>query len=96
MSAEGLIPITKTKIPTIVGFDVRSNTYTIGDAARLSSLMGRGQNTVFNFKPAFGRGDAEFSKDKDYWFNYPLEDRTALGRTPIGNSLPLRRRPSSF
>jgi len=79
MSEEELIPVTKQKIPTIVGFDVRSNTYTIGDVARLSTLRDKGQNIVFNFKPAFGGGDKEFSKDKDYWFNYPLEDRTGPG-----------------
>jgi len=76
MSEEELISLTKIQVPTIVGFDVQSNTYTIGETARLSSLSGSGKTAVLNFKPAFGGGDKEFSKDKNYWFHYPLRDRT--------------------
>lgn len=79
MSAEELIPLTKERIPTIVGFDVLSNTYEIGEKARLTSLRGKGKTAVFNFKPAFGSGDKEFSEDKPYWFHYPLEERTGPG-----------------
>ena len=54
MAEDGILPITRQQIPTIVGFDVRSNTYIIGDPARLSSLSGSGKTAVLNFKPAFG------------------------------------------
>ncbi|MBI5196567.1 MAG: hypothetical protein HZA10_09610 [Nitrospirae bacterium] len=53
--------------------DVQSNYYTIGEKARLNGLDGKGQTVVFNFKPAFGAGGKEFSKDKNYWFHYLLE-----------------------
>ncbi len=79
MFDQEIIPLTKHQIPTIVGFDVPSNTYTIGEPARLSSLSGRGKTAVLNFKPAFGGGDKEFAKDKSYWFHYPLQDRTGPG-----------------
>jgi hypothetical protein len=69
MAEDEIIPLTKEQIPTIVGFDLQSNTYTIGEAARLSSLQGSGKTAVLNFKPAFGAGDKEFGKDKDYWFH---------------------------
>ncbi len=76
MPTEEIIPLTKRRIPTILGFDVRSSTYTIGDEARLTGLHGKGQTAVFNFKPAFGAGDKEFSKDKEYWFQYQLKENT--------------------
>src|SRR6185295_3536208 len=43
MSTDEILPVTKQRIPAILGFDVRSNAYTIGDVARLSSLSGKGQ-----------------------------------------------------
>jgi hypothetical protein len=69
MSADEIIPLTKRRVPTVVGFDTRSRSYTIGDEARLTGLNGK--TTVFNFKPAFGAGDKEFSKDKKYWYWVP-------------------------
>src|SRR5689334_3716159 len=66
-----LIPLTKRKIPTVVGFDLQSSAYTIGDEARLTGLSGK--TTVFNFKPAFGAGDKEFSGNKKYWYWVPSD-----------------------
>ena len=34
-----------------------------------------GRTTVFNFKPAFGAGDKEFSSDKKYWVSEPSEGK---------------------
>jgi hypothetical protein len=73
LNADELIQLTKRKIPTIVGYDVQAGVYTIGDEARLTGLNGR--TTVFNFKPAFGSGDKEFSGDKKYWYAVPSESR---------------------
>lgn len=72
MSIEELIPLTKQRIPTIVGYNLSTNTYTIGDEARLTGLNGK--TTVFNFKPAFGGGDSAFSSKNPYWFHYPLDE----------------------
>ena len=69
MSRGDIVPLTKTKIPTIVGFDPESQAYTIGDAARRIGLDGK--TTVFNFKPAFGQPDKEFSATKKYWYWVP-------------------------
>jgi len=63
MSTEEIIPLTTEKIPTIVGYDVTSSRYTIGEEARQTCLRGKGQTAVFNFKPAFGSGGKEFSQD---------------------------------
>src|SRR5215510_6262263 len=72
MAPEEIIPLTKEKIPTIVGYDVPSSRYTIGEEARQPCLRGKGQTAVFNFKPAFGSGDKEFAQDNNgYWFYYP-------------------------
>src|SRR6266850_6456931 len=76
MLTEELIPLTKQRIPTIVGYDALSNTYTIGEEARRTGLNGK--TNVFNFKPAFGAGDKEFSSDKKYWVVMPSEK----GKTP--------------
>jgi molecular chaperone DnaK (HSP70) len=70
MVPEELIPLTRQRIPTIVGYDALSNTYTIGEEARQAGLNGK--TTVFNFKPAFGAGDKEFSAKK-YWISVPPE-----------------------
>lgn len=72
MPNDELIALTKERIPTIVGYDTRRNVYTIGEEPRLTALSGRGQTTVFNFKPTFGARDKEFN-DKRFWFSYPLE-----------------------
>jgi hypothetical protein len=61
MLTEEIIPLLKQRIPTIVGYDVTSSHYTIGEEARQTGLQGKGQTAVFNFKPAFGKGDKEFS-----------------------------------
>jgi Fic family protein/molecular chaperone DnaK (HSP70) len=76
MVTEELIPLTKQRIPTIVGYDAPSNTYTIGEAARQAGLNSK--TNVFNFKPAFGAGDKEFSSNKPYWVLVPSE----RGRSP--------------
>jgi Hsp70 protein len=77
MVPEELIPLTKQRIPTIVGYDTVSGTYTIGEEARLAGLNGK--TTVFNFKPKFGTGDREFSSEKKYWVVVPSEK----GRSPF-------------
>lgn len=69
MGREEVVPLIKEKIPTIVGFDREENTNTIGEAARRIGLDGK--TTVFNFKPAFGQGDKEFSAAKKYWYWVP-------------------------
>jgi len=43
MSPEEIIPLTKEKIPTIVGYDVPSSRYTIGEEARQTCLQGKGR-----------------------------------------------------
>ncbi len=45
----------------------------LGEEARETGLIGR--TTVFNFKPAFGAGDKEFSVDKKYWVSEPSEEK---------------------
>jgi hypothetical protein len=69
MSRESIVSLTKQKIPTIVGFDRETQSNTIGDAARRIGLDGK--TTVFNFKPAFGQGDKDFSGTKKYWYWIP-------------------------
>jgi hypothetical protein len=69
MSTEEIVPLVKRRIPTIVGFDPKSQSNTIGDEARLTGLNGK--TTVFNFKPVFGLGDKEFSASKKYWYWLP-------------------------
>lgn len=69
MSREDIVPLIKQKIPTIVGFDREAQLNTIGDAARRIGLDGK--TTVFNFKPAFGQGDKDFSGTKKYWYWIP-------------------------
>lgn len=69
MSADEIVPLVKKTIPTIVGFDPASQAHTIGDEARRIGLNGK--TTVFNFKPAFGLGDKEFSTNKKYWYWLP-------------------------
>jgi hypothetical protein len=69
MSADEIVPLVKKTIPTIVGFDPASQSHTIGDEARRIGLNGK--TTVFNFKPAFGLGDKEFSTNKKYWYWLP-------------------------
>ena len=71
MLTEELIPLTKQRIPTIVSYDALSNTYPIG--RRLDGLGLNGKTNIFNFKPAFGAGDKEFSSDKKYWVLVPSE-----------------------
>jgi len=83
MAEDEIIPLTKEQIPTIVGFDLQSNAYTIGEVARLSSLQGSGKTAVLNFKPAFGAGDKEFGKDKNYWFHYPIQGSTRPGEAYV-------------
>jgi molecular chaperone DnaK (HSP70)/fido (protein-threonine AMPylation protein) len=78
MSTEEIVPLVKQQIPTIVGFDVVSASYKIGEEVKQSSLMGRGQSSVYNFKPIFGKGDKEFEK-KEYWLYYPLEEKSGPG-----------------
>jgi Fic family protein len=69
MSTDEIVPLVKKTIPTIVGFDPVSQSHTIGDEARRMGLNGK--TTVFNFKPAFGLGDKEFSGNKKYWYWVP-------------------------
>lgn len=66
---EAIVPLVKDKIPTIVGFNPQSQAISIGKDARRMGLNGK--TTVFNFKPAFGLGDKEFSRDKKYWYWVP-------------------------
>lgn len=83
MVTEELIPLTKQRIPTIVGYDAPSNTYTIGEEARLTGL--KGKTTVFNFKPVFGDGDKEFSSErKKYWISVPKEGRSPFESLSAG------------
>jgi molecular chaperone DnaK (HSP70) len=70
MVTEELIPLTKQRIPPIVGYDAQSNTYTIGEEARRAGLNGK--TSAFNFKTKFGAGDKEFSAKK-YWISVPPE-----------------------
>jgi molecular chaperone DnaK (HSP70) len=72
MTSDEILPLHKAKIPTVVGFDRDNKVTTIGDAARSMGLNGR--PTVFNFKPVFGLGDKEFSKDKKFWYWAPAAD----------------------
>jgi fido (protein-threonine AMPylation protein) len=69
MRSDEIVPLVKKTIPTIVGFDPASQSHTIGDEARRIGLHGK--TTVFNFKPAFGLGDKEFSSNKKYWYWVP-------------------------
>jgi Fic family protein len=64
-SENGIIPLTDTKIPTIVAFSLESDKITIGTAARETGL--KGKTSVFNFKLDLGKGDSEFAKKKNYW-----------------------------
>jgi molecular chaperone DnaK (HSP70) len=73
MLTDEIVILTKQKIPTIVGYDVRLKKSTIGEEARLTGLNGK--TTVFNFKPAFGDGDKDFSKEKNYWYYVLSEGR---------------------
>jgi molecular chaperone DnaK (HSP70) len=66
MSTEEIVPLVKERIPTIVGFDQKTQSNTIGDEARRTGLNGK--TTVFNFKPSFGLGDKEFATTKKFWY----------------------------
>jgi molecular chaperone DnaK (HSP70) len=66
MRNDDIVPLTKVKIPTVVGFDPVSQSHTIGSDARQIGLNGK--TTVFNFKPIFGLGDKEFATAKKYWY----------------------------
>lgn len=81
MLTEELIPLTKQRIPTIVGYDAWSNTYTIGEEARRTGLNGK--TTVFNFKTEFGAEDKEFSSKK-YWISVPKEGRSPFESPSAG------------
>jgi len=74
MLYEEIIHLTKQKTPTIVGYDLFTNNYIIGEKARITGMDGKGQTAVFGFKPSFLEGDKEFSKEKNFWFSYVLEN----------------------
>ena len=67
MANPDIIPLTNEIVPTILSFDDKSNSYIIGNSARVGGLKGR--TSVFNFKPDIGNTDKVFSQSKTgkYW-----------------------------
>jgi len=67
MANPEIISLTNEIVPTILSYDDKSNSYMIGNSARLGGLKGR--TSVFNFKPDLGNTDKVFSEGRTgkYW-----------------------------
>ena len=66
MPEHKIVTLTNEQIPTILSYDIGSESYVIGNQARQTGL--KGKTSVFNFKPDIGEGDKSFSQDKTrYW-----------------------------